>query len=203
MRLHIRLNLLGTCCLLVLGASAAMAADNPLDCAAPDGPIENLICSEQALLAADVELQATYAAALAKVKDDPTESEWLQRNQQRWVVEARDGCAVEEETRACVASMYADRLSELQTAYALVQTRAPMTFRCDDDPSLPLTATIYETQPLTVRLERDGAMLEAYEVPTESGMRFEAEDVLFASDGEEAQILWIASELHCKAEPAG
>jgi uncharacterized protein len=189
---------LGAICLLALMAAPACAAPEPVDCSNPSSNGARFICGKEHLAAKDAELQALYKAALAKAEGDEFETRSLLKGQERWLVFGRDACFAGEEPEVCLAAAYADRVSELQTAYGLVTTRPPITFICDDDPALPLTATIYETQPLTVRLERDGAMLEAYEVAAEKGMRFEAEDVLFASeDGKEAQILWIASDLHC------
>lgn len=194
---------------ILLGSSSAMAevpatADVPaMDCAKPNGPVETLICSDAALAAADSKLAGVIQAALAKVGDDEVEADALRSEQRRWQMQARDGCAMDEDPKPCLSEQYLFRTSELELAYELAPIRSRTSYRCDDDPATPITATIFETDPPKVTLERDGARMEASEMPADKGsVRFEGEDVLFLADATTAHIVWVETELTCKPEPA-
>lgn len=175
----------------------ARAADaTASDCSRASGEVQTLICRSPVLMTLDRKMESVYASALAKARD----AKKVLRAEQRGWIQGRDDCWKEQDTgvSACVKRSYDERIGELQARYELVPARGPFNYICDGEPANTLIAKFFETEPQTARLEREDKTIIAYQQPAASGAKYEGQNVMFWSKGNEAQVTWFGAQLKCK-----
>jgi uncharacterized protein len=195
---------------VAVGATHAQGAGPAFDCAKATGEVEKLICTDEGLATLDRKLDATYKAALAKARDDVPN---FLRTEQRGWIKGRDECWkakgadnpvslteswVATDVRACVEGQYRMRIAELQVQLRLVPPKGPVFFSCNNDPPNGFVATFFETDPPAASVERGDRTVIAYQVRVASGARYEGQNLVLWTKGNEATITWLGEELKCK-----
>ena len=174
------------CALLSFGV-CALAAPPTFDCDKVSATIEKLICMNDDLATLDRELSRVYAESLRRsAKSGQGE---LGEEQASWI-KTRNDCWKSREQARCVQDSYRTRIAELQAKHRLVQGNGPVTYVCDNDPSRPVMATFFRTDPPTIIATRGNEELLMYLQPSGSGSKY---DGLYASLWEhhgEALISW-------------
>ena len=204
-----------TCVLALLALAAApgwaraQAKGPTFDCAKAQGEVEQLICRDKSLAALDRKLDEVYKAALAKARDDVPQ---LLRTEQRGWIKGRNECWKAKDgtyltaswqaknVRECVEGTYRIRISELQATMRLVPPKGPVFFSCENNPANEVVATFFETDPPTARLERGDQTVTAWLVPAASGSKYEGQNVEFRTNGKEATVTWLGTELKCQSK---
>lgn len=206
-----------TVCLVLAGGlalvSAPVRAEGPsFDCAKAEGAVQELICQDEGLAALDRELGEVYEAALAKAGDDAPK---LLRAEQRGWIKGRDECWKAEgaggpvfltaswqatNVHDCVEGQYQLRISELQALYRLVPEKGPVFYACENNPANEVVATFFETDPPTARVERGDRSVTAWLVPTDSGSKYEGQNLELWTKGDEATVTLLDEELKCTAK---
>jgi uncharacterized protein len=186
----------------LLAAAAAVCAEAQAPgegCAVTESSVEALICHDASLAALDRALDGVLKAALAKAG----EGENALRAEQAGWVQGRNDCskAQENKVRGCVESRYHYRISELQAAWDLVPSKAPVTFDCGGTPAVEIVVSFFETDPPTARLRRGDRTLVAHLEPAGSGAKYEGDTVTLWTEGSEAEVTWDGTELACRAKP--
>ena len=179
-------NALVRACALLLLSTCALAAPPSFDCDKVSSTIERLICMDEELAAMDRELSKVYAQSQRRSAKRGQE---LLGEQALWI-RARNDCWRSREQVRCVRDSYRARIAELQARHGLVQGNGPVTYVCDNDPSHPVVATFFRTDPPLVIARRGGEESLMYLQPSGSGSKY---DGLFASLWEhhgEALISW-------------
>jgi len=112
--------------------------------------IESLICEDEELSALDRKLSGVYAAATEKaVNERPPK---LQAEQRGWI-KGRNDCWKSDNKDACVRDAYILRIAELQARYRLVPDIGPISYICEDNPTVEVVATFFDTDPPTLIAE--------------------------------------------------
>jgi uncharacterized protein len=189
--------------------TARAAGHGPaFDCAKAQGEVEQLICKDEGLAALDRKLDEVYKAALAKARDDVPQ--FLKTEQRGWIKgrdecwKAKDGTYLTaswqaRDVRGCIEGNYRIRISELQALMQLVPMTGPVYHTCDDAFG-EVIATFFETDPPTARLERGDRTVTAWLVPAGSGSRYEGQNVVFWTQGKDAQVTWLDEQMNCTAK---
>jgi len=133
-----------------LPGSAAEATKPSYDCAAASGNVEKLVCADEELAEFDQKIASVYASALKQTKG---QEQSLLVASQRGFIKGRNGCWKALDIRECAAFAYRDRIVELQATYGLVPARGPVTYICDDQSTSRATATYFETDPPSARID--------------------------------------------------
>ena len=149
---------------LVTLAGAAQAAGPSFDCGKVEaGSVEELVCRDAELAAADRKLAAVYAEALQKAGNE--QPPVLKAMQRGWI-KGRDECWKSEDKRACVADAYRLRTAELQARYRLLPPTGAATYLCGGQPGNEVTATFFATDPPTAIAERGDQVSLMYRQPS-------------------------------------
>ncbi|MCU0256120.1 MAG: MliC family protein [Vicinamibacterales bacterium] len=193
---------LATLVMVTLGLPAIGAAQKPtFDCAKAQGEVEQLICSDAGLAAADRKLDEVYKAAVAKAKG--TLLNQLRTEQRGWV-KGRNDCWKTSANapafltaswqvstvRDCVDGQYRLRTSELQALWRLLPPKT-VTFACEDNPANAIVADFFDSDPPSARLERGDTTVTVWLVPAASGAKYEGQNVTFWTKGTEATASWL------------
>lgn len=178
--------------LLLFVATCAAAADGPsFDCAkVRPGSVEETICKDAALAALDRQLADVYAAA-EKKKPVPEQDAWLKE---------RDDCGTSTD---CLRDAYRRRIAEIQARNALVPSKGPFKWQCDDNAATEYTVTFFETDPATLIADRGDETSLMYQQPSGSGTRYAGRDTTYWEHHGEATIAWGkgAEGFTCKPTP--
>lgn len=175
------------------GASVAATSEPSFDCAAADGSVEAMICTDPQLAALDRQLDAVYRASVAAIEalDAPGDSLAELRTFQRGWIKGRNDCWKADDQQACVAAAYEQRIATLQTEWSLVPHRDPVFYTCNDNPADEIVATFFDAALPSVRLERGDTTVVGLQRPAASGARYEAPFGLsFWIKGQDAQVEW-------------
>lgn len=177
-----------------LSGSAADAAKPSYDCAAASGNVEKLVCADKELAQLDHKLAAVYASALKQTKG---QKQSLLVASQRGFLKGRNDCWKAQDVRDCAAFAYRDRIVELQATYGLVPARGPFTYSCDDQPATRATATYFETDPPSARIDlsrpfaaidQSGKGLIAKIERSASGSKYVGQNFTFWLKGDQALL---------------
>lgn len=82
-----------------------------------------------------------------------------------------------------------------------VAAAGPFTYDCNTpsgNRAGTLQATLYQTQPAMMLVERDGRTRPAFAVPSAKGTKYEAKELVFSEVGGEASIVWSGITLVCR-----
>ena len=82
--------------------------------------------------------------------------------------------------------------------------KGPTTFQCtpkDGGAASPLQVTFYGTRPGLALLQRDGAVVPAFQVRAASGAKYEGTGVSFWEARGEATVRWKGTDLRCRPRP--
>ena len=181
-------------------AGAAQAAGPSFDCGKVEaGSVEELVCRDADLAAADRKLAEVYAQALQKAgNEQPPVLKALQRG---WI-KGRDDCWKAEDKRACVADAYRLRTAELQARYRLLPPTGAATYLCDGQPGNEVTATFFATDPPTAIAERGDQVSLMYQQPSGSGAKYQGRNETLWEHQGEALITWGygSPEMRCQVK---
>ena len=200
---------------IVLSAAVSLHAQGPaFDCAKAEGEVETLVCKDAGLSALDRKLDEVYKAALAKARDNMAAT--LRAEQRGWV-KGRNECWktrgapvyltaswTASTVRECVEGNYKIRTSELQATWQLAPAKKPVSYVCQNNPANEIVATFYETEPATARVERGDRTVTVWQVRAASGAKYEGQNVMFWSKGDEASVTWlntatgVSDDLQCR-----
>jgi len=180
---------------LVASTGAVAASDDgpSFDCAAADGSVEEMICTDPELAALDRQLAEVYGQSVAAIEalDAPGNALAELRTYQRGWIKGRNECWKANDQRGCVVAEYEQRIATLQTEWSLVPHGEPVFYTCNDNPADEIVATFYDAALPTVRLERGDTTEVGLQRPAASGARFEAPfGIVFWIKGQEAQVDW-------------
>ena len=177
------------CCLAAMAAGpgdlagTAQAAGPSFDCGKVEaGSVEELVCRDAGLAAADLKLAEVYAQALEQAGNERPPV--LKAPQRGWI-KGRDECWKTDDRRACVADAYRLRTAELQARYRLLPPTGAATYLCGDQPGNEVTATFFATDPPTAIAERGDQVSLMYQQPAASGARYQGpNETLWEHQGE-------------------
>ncbi len=185
---------------LVTLAGAARAAGPSFDCGKVEaGSVEELVCRDAELSAADRKLAEVYAEALKKAGNEHPPV--LKAEQRGWI-KGRDECWKAEDQRACVADAYRLRTAELQARYRLLPPTGTATYVCDGQPASEVTATFFATDPPTAIAERGDQVSLMYQQPSGSGAKYQGRNETLWEHQGEAVITWgyDSPEMRCQVK---
>jgi len=178
--------------MLACGLPAATASP-AFDCSKAEHEIEQLICSDDELGNLDRELAGVFKKSIEVLKGvvggDAAIKE-LRAYQRGWIG-GRNDCWKADDKRACTLYSYQSRIAQLSASYGLAPHGNPVEYVCNGNPADTVTATFFETDLPSVRLERGDSQQIGVLQPSASGSRYEAEfGVTFWIKGDEAQVEW-------------
>jgi len=132
-----------------------------IDCAAPAGALEKLMCDNPDLMTREDRLAERYAVAVqvagGLTEDNPRGLSTLVAAHAAWRAE-RDACAEAEDPRACVEEAYRLREVQLAALYMLERPTRRATYACGEG-NARVYAVFFDTDPPAVRLERGGRIV--------------------------------------------
>jgi uncharacterized protein len=188
--------------LLVLGTvvNSGLAAEPSFDCNKAAGPIEEMICGDDALAALDRKLAEVYAAAARKAVNEYPPG--LKPEQRGWI-KGRNDCWKSDDPRQCTESSYRWRIAELQARYRLVPQKGPFWYTCDGNPGNEVVVTFFQTEPPTLIAERGDQVSVMHLQPSASGAKYQGRNELFWEHQGEATIVWGygAPQMRCSRRP--
>lgn len=200
---------------LAIGLPVTVQAQGPsFNCAKAQGEVETLICSDASLAARDRSLDQVYKAASAKATGALATR--LREEQRGWV-KGRNDCwkASGQETwitatwtvntvKACVEAQYRVRTSELQAVWRLVPPKT-VSYACQNNPANEVVANTFDTDPMSIRLERGDRTVTLWRVGNATAGTFEGQNVSLVQQGGELKVSWLdtntgkTDELQCNA----
>jgi uncharacterized protein len=180
--------------------TSSQAAKPSFDCTKARGAVESLICKDNELANLDRYLDGVYQAALKKAEEFPPKELANFKAEQIGWIKGRNDCWKAQGTlvRNCVKQNFLDRTAELQAVFALVPSKKPVFYTCNNNPANEIVSTFYQTNPLTARLERGDTTLIAFLRPSGSGAKYEGQNVTFWSKGKEALVEWKGEKIQCR-----
>ena len=172
---------------LMTAWSGQICARTPsFDCEHTASSVEQLICRDQALIALDHQLSQTFQQALAKAS--PNMQRRLRAEQRGWL-KGRNECWKTNHTttwltahwtvssvRDCVDAQYRLRHSELQAVWRL-SPYVQKAYTCGQQPANELLVTLFNTNPVTLRVERGDSSLTLWQVGALDKKLFEGQNV--------------------------
>lgn len=185
-------------CLLLVHSDLAVAAKPAFDCKkVAEGSIEELVCRDEELASLDRKLATVYQQASKKASNEHPPV--LKAEQRGWI-KGRNDCWKNQDNRQCVKDAYLQRISELQSRYALVAATGPMVFVCNANPLDQVTVTFFQSDLATLIAERGDSVSLMYQQPSASGTRYQGRNETFWEHQGEAVITWgyDAPEMHCR-----
>lgn len=112
------------------------------DCSKASGQVENLICEDVMLMHLDREIDHTFKAAVARVKnldaDSEIELKRLKAYQRGWI-KGRNDCWKVEDMASCVKQSYQERISKLQAQWMLLPAENTVSYFCTDNSEVFIT----------------------------------------------------------------
>jgi uncharacterized protein len=184
--------------LAALPCLAAAQATPSFDCSQKlVSSVEQRICKDEKLAAADRELADLYAAASAKTIG--ADGEALQAAQ-RAFVKSRNDCWKTADVQGCVESAYKRRVAELQARYALVKAIGAGRYQCPGTPPQEVTAEFFATDPPAAVIQYAGATQLMFAAPSGSGARYTGGNRQFWEHQGVALVFWggpRALEMRC------
>jgi uncharacterized protein YecT (DUF1311 family) len=206
---------LGASLAVVTGLPAVALAQAPtFDCAKAQGEVEKLICSDASLAALDRKLDSVYKAATAQAKGQlatrlrEDQRGWVKGRNECWKANGRETWITATWTvntvKACVEAQYRLRTSELQAVWRLVPPKT-VAYACQNNPVNEVVASFFETEPVTIRLERGDRTSTLWRVvgaPTAA--MYEGQNVSLEQRGNEIKISLLdtntgkTEDLQCK-----
>ena len=181
-------------------ASAAQAAGPSFDCGRVEsGSVEELVCRDASLAAADRKLAEVYAAATASAGNE--QPPVLEAEQRGWIA-GRDECWKRDDRRGCVEDAYRLRTAELQARYRLIPPTGSASYGCDGQPANEVIATFFPTDPPTAIVERGDQVSLMYQQPAGSGARYQGPNEMLWEHQGEALITWgyDSPEMRCRVK---
>lgn len=183
------------------GPGPAPAAAPSFDCARVEaGSIAARVCASPALSALDRRLAEVYAAARARAAHEHPPR--LAAEQRGWI-KGRDDCWKAADATACVHEAYRLRTAELQARYSLLPGRGPVRYACRGNPADEVTATFFDTDPPTARVERGDQVSLMFQQPAASGARYAGRNESLWEHQGQARVRWghDAEEMTCLVQP--
>ncbi len=182
---------------------SACAIEPSFDCNKADHDAEDLICKDDEISALDNQLAGVYAASLENIPADERKN--LKAMQRGWI-KGRNDCWKSRDLRDCVKFAYESRITELQIQGGLVSVPEPVQYQCNSGDYDYLTAIFYRSTVLSVvaltRInDRETWQVIAYHSRSGSGAKYEGQNVLFWSKGNEAMLEWNGEQLKCREIP--
>ena len=175
------------------------------DCSKAEHEIEVLVCENPALSALDWKLLKTYSLARTMLQlnsglDFRISSTYFEAEQREWT-DHRNECRDAGDPVACTRASYERRIAWFQARYFLVEGGDPVAFICNGTEEI--VAAFVPTDPPTVRLRRGDMLLVAWQVPSASGARYEADlGMSFWTKGDAAIAEWPqGTRLDCRVTP--
>jgi len=159
--------------------------------------VEQRICKDEKLAAADRELADLYTAASARTIG--ADGEALQAAQQAFV-KSRNDCWKAAEVQVCVENAYKRRIAELQARYGLVKAVGAGRYQCPGTPPQEVAAEFFATDPPTAMVQYAGATQLMFAAPSGSGARYRGGDRQFWEHQGVALVFWggpRAREMKC------
>ena len=168
--------------------AATCAIEPSFDCSQARGEVEKLVCRDSSLAELDNLLASAYATARENFPDQDRKS--LQKSRQRWLKQ-RNSCATAEDMARCTRQAYEQRITDLQIQSGTLTVPEPVLYRCNSGKYDNLTAVFYNQTPLpavvlTGNTGKDFWQEILFLAPSGSGARYQSEDLLFWSKGDEA-----------------
>lgn len=144
----------------------AATADNQINCQANGlSTVDQLICSDPELLKQDQQLAEVYQQALLKaVNERPP----LLKAEQRGWVKGKADCWKEDDKKACAATLYTQRIAELQARYELVPFSKKLLLSCDNNTANEISVRYYPTTPATLIADYGDQVSLMYQQPDQS-----------------------------------
>ena len=155
--------------------------------------VEQRICKDEKLAAADREVADLYAAASAKTIG--ADGEALQAAQ-RAFVKSRNDCWKTAEVQGCVENAYKRRTAELQARYGLVKAVGSGRYQCPGTPPQEVTAEFYATDPAAAVIQYAGATQLMFAAPSGSGARYTGGNRQFWEHQGVALVFWGGPRAH-------
>lgn len=171
---------------VVLAAPGAPRAANPsFDCDKADGPVETLLCQNDALADLDRRMTQVYADALRAFSDPQRTTQ--REAQEQWLRE-RDACGCAPDVARCVQRSYDVRITYLQVAAGLFRVSDAATWSCGA--AGPVTVRLYDlTQlPAAVVQVGDAPAQVAVSRPGGGGIRYQGTTLTFRIRGDTAVL---------------
>ena len=169
-------------CLSLLASSVAFAASPFFDCAKATGPVETLLCKDDALATLDRREADTYTAQMASTMGAGKAA--AQGAQRRWLGR-RNACGQRQDVKACVRDLYETRVTELEIATGRAHAPAPTQFTCGKQ---GVPAYFYNEVPRPAALVYVGANVQdlATRQPSASGAGYQGPKLGFWTKGNDA-----------------
>ena len=194
-------------------AMSAAGARPSFACAKASSGMEKLVCDDGQLAVLDREVARLYGLAEAGAQDTPAQLAELRTIQRGWI-KGRDDCWKSDDKRTCLASAYAQRVSELRESYAEARDQdangistGPMVATCEGIDAA-IGVTFVKTQPGIVYLQWLDRGVALFQQRSSSGVRYTGTsfdgDYVFWEKGKEAFFTRPgAAETRCRIEEIG
>jgi len=152
--------------LLATAQLQAATPDNQINCQANGlSTVDQLICSDPELLKQDQQLAEVYQQALLKaVNERPP----LLKAEQRGWVKGKAECWKKDDKKACAATLYIQRIAELQARYELVPFSKKLLLSCDNNTANEISVRYYPTTPATLIADYGDQVSLMYQQPDQS-----------------------------------
>ncbi|MBR7630930.1 MliC family protein [Aeromonas popoffii] len=173
---------------LLFAPLLACAATPSFDCAKAAGAAETLICKDAGLAALDNELAALYPKAIANLSPEQLKTE---KAMQRGWIKGRNDCWKAKDLRQCVEDSYQLRITELQISGGQLMVPTPVNYQCGK--AVTLSTYFYHDAKLpaaVINLSEGDSQQQvlAYDAPSASGARYEGQNLVLLTKGDEASL---------------
>lgn len=165
----------------------------PIDCAATDGDVQDMICKDSELMALDRQLADEYRRALDRAGAD---TPGLESTQRGWL-SGRDECWKADDVRRCVREAYLTRLTELRIGDPGTVTPPTVTYRCPG--GKPFTARFYnDLDPAAAVLTWGTDSAIVFVEPSGSGARYGRDGVEYWEHQGEVTVDFYGNKFVCR-----
>ena len=190
--------------ILIAFVTPLAAQDGPaFDCARASSSVEEAICADPDLAAADRKLADIYAAALTAAEGIDEDSDdavaKLKATQRGWI-KGRDECWKAEVSSNCIADAYARRIGELVAFWMLEEPQRVDRYTCNGNPADEVWVMVFTPQ--SIRVEWGDRVEPMTLSPSGSGALYDgAFGLRFWMKGEEALFTrQDGDEVNCRLE---
>ena len=101
--------------------------------------------------------------------------------------------------RACAEASYQRRTAELQVRFALVPSKPPVSYACNNNPANEVVGTFFASELPAARFERGDRTVVAYQTKT-VGNGYEGQNFSFTPKGTDVAVTWLDEQLTCKTK---